>query len=54
MRKLNRCVALLKEHAAISCDVLLNLKKTTTYGIGNPGPDLEQTQKCGVKFRQVL
>ena len=24
MRKLNRCVALLKEHAAISCDVLLS------------------------------
>jgi len=22
-------------------------KKTMAYGIGNPGPDLEQTQKCG-------
>ena len=22
-------------------------KKTKTYGIGNPGPDLGQVQKCG-------
>jgi len=22
-------------------------KKTKTYGIGNPGPDLGQAQKCG-------
>jgi hypothetical protein len=25
----------------------LNIKKTTTYDIGNPGPDLGQAQKCG-------
>jgi hypothetical protein len=24
-----------------------NAKKTITYGIGNPGPWIEQTQKCG-------
>jgi hypothetical protein len=26
---------------------LLNIKKTTTYDVGNPGPCLGQTQKCG-------
>ena len=25
----------------------LNMKKTTTYDIGNPGPGLGQAQKCG-------
>ena len=25
----------------------LNTKKTTTYDVGNPSPDLGQTQKCG-------
>jgi hypothetical protein len=26
---------------------LFNIKKTMTYGIGNPDPDLGQAQKCG-------
>jgi hypothetical protein len=25
----------------------LNTQKNTTYGVGNPGPGLGQTQKCG-------
>jgi hypothetical protein len=25
----------------------LNLKKTTTYDVGNPGPGLGQAHKCG-------
>jgi hypothetical protein len=25
----------------------LNIKNTTTYEIGNPGPGLRQVQKCG-------
>ena len=25
----------------------LNTKKTTTYDVGNPSPDLGQAQKCG-------
>ena len=30
----------------------LNINKTTTYDIGNPGPGLGQTQKCG-RFKSV-
>ena len=25
----------------------MNTKKITAYGVGNPGPGLGQTQKCG-------
>jgi hypothetical protein len=25
----------------------MNTKKTTTYRVGNPGPDLGQEEKCG-------
>jgi len=28
----------------------LNIKKTKTYDIGNPGPALEQAQKCGSRL----
>jgi len=27
--------------------ISLNIKKTTTYDIGNPGPGLGQEEKCG-------
>jgi hypothetical protein len=32
----------------------VNIKKTMTYDVGNPGPGLELAQKCGeVKFVNV-
>jgi len=35
------------EQSPLILTELTEQKKTTTYDIGNPGPGLRQTQKCG-------